>query len=329
MKNWIILFAFLTADLMLAVEATPTETACAGVKSLVPPKDDVPSPETIAQLKGCDSEALYYGIGKPIDYPAALGCAYAELQAGDELVFGGSAVLMMIYANGGLGKKRLDLALHFACQVSGAPAETEGRVSELVRRTKTPESKVFDLCDHTTSGFLMGHCTRRDSRLTDAKRDSKMQTAIANWNEAEKAAFEKLRKASDAFIEARGQNEVDLSGTARSAFVIAEEEILKKDFLQSLEKLENKTAPKYSEAQAKAEDKKLNRIYRKVITKKDGNLDAGTVTPEGIEKCQRAWLSYRNGWVEFAKVKYPNVSASVLLAWFTKKRNHMLRAFVK
>src|ERR1700712_1679818 len=44
-----------------------TRTICASVADSAPPVSDLPTPGQAADLKGCDAEALYYGIGRPAD----------------------------------------------------------------------------------------------------------------------------------------------------------------------------------------------------------------------------------------------------------------------
>jgi len=45
----------------------------------------------------------------------------------------------------------------------------------------------------------------------------------------------------------------------------------------------------------------------------------------GIQAAQRAWLRYRDAWVEFGKVRYPAVPAHAWRAWFTRQRIDMLK----
>ena len=100
------------------------------------------------------------------------------------------------------------------------------------------------------------------------------------------------------------------------------------DFIESIEKLEKKKAPKYSAKQASEEDRKMNLIFKQIDTIKEPSI-WGTITPDQISVTQKSWINYRDAWIAFAKIKYPNYSSESISAWFTKKRNHMLSSFTK
>jgi hypothetical protein len=79
--------------------AADLEATCARVEALPLP---TPAPLTEAEqaaLAGCDSEALYYGIGTPADPVKARQCAWLERGEHDGMLRG-EVILMMIYANG-------------------------------------------------------------------------------------------------------------------------------------------------------------------------------------------------------------------------------------
>ena len=90
---------------------------CRAVKGREPPKADRPSAAAAAALKGCDSEALYYGIGMKADPVKARHCAFLERDAGDQGTFGGSLMLMTIYANGIGAPLDLAAATPLACGI--------------------------------------------------------------------------------------------------------------------------------------------------------------------------------------------------------------------
>src|SRR5262245_41978449 len=78
-----------------------SQAVCRSVKAKRIPAADMPDASTVAALKGCDAEALYYGIGRPKDAVAARKCAIAQMSDADAKYdpFGGAALLMVIYAN--------------------------------------------------------------------------------------------------------------------------------------------------------------------------------------------------------------------------------------
>jgi hypothetical protein len=307
--------------------AEVAETAkeiCQQVKNIEQPANELPNTLKNNELKDCVSQNFYYGIGQPIDYEKARLCAYEEFKKNDKLVFGGSTILMMIYANGFEVKKNILLAERFACLIEGAPAEFDGRIHHLEKlKTDLNDSSKFDLCDDITSGFMMGHCAKNLNLIESAKRVSTINALIATFNETEKNTFIKLQAASKDFTKARIDNEVDLSGTARSMFQINEEAIQEKDFIESLQKLEKGKAPKYTHAQFLEEEKKMTSLNNKIQNSKE---TWGTISKDGINETQKSWLKYRELWIDFSKIKYPKYTSESISTWFTKKRNHMLNS---
>jgi len=73
-------------------------------------------------------------------------------------------------------------------------------------------------------------------------------------------------------------------------------------------------------------DAELNAAYRRVMAAKDPV--SGTVTRDGIRTAQRAWLSYRDASVAFAKIKYPSVTSESIRTRLTQKRVAELKAFL-
>ncbi len=318
-----------TDPITAAPEYAQSKAICRGLKRVAPPASDRPDRSALAALKGCRSEALYYGIGRRADPARARQCAFAERgSAEDGAGFAGDAMLMTIYANGIGAARNLDVAISLACQIGGAPAEQDGRVNHLAKlRAEHWTGTDFSFCDDVTSGFAMGVCASHDAALADAQRQQQFASVTAGWSEADKRAFAVLRKAEQAFVDARAGEEVDMSGTARAAMSIDEQQQQQTDFLAMLKSLTDGSAPSCTSEQLAAADTELNSAYRDVQHAKDPSR-WGTVTKDGIRTTQRAWLRYRDAWVAFAAAKYPAVSPDAIRCWLTGKRTAMLRAFL-
>ncbi len=85
---------------------------------------------------------------------------------------------------------------------------------------------------------------------------------------------------ADAFIGARGDNEVDLSGSARGEMIV-EEEAREKAFEALLDRLDRaEIAPGFA-----GDDRELNVVYQKVM-KGGGDGMWGTVTTDQIRKAE-------------------------------------------
>jgi uncharacterized protein YecT (DUF1311 family) len=305
---------------------TESKAICRGVLHREPPAADRPDARTAAALKGCDSEKLYYGIGMKADPVRARQCAFLEMQKEpDEGVFAGRTMLMTIYANGVGAKRDLDVATHLACGLDGAPAEVDGRVTHLAElKTKGWTGHDFDFCDDITSGLAEGYCTDHRATMAAPVREAKIAALASGFDPGQKQAFEALRRAHAAFVEAHGSGEVDMSGTARAAMEIEAEEAARDAFLDALQRLSTGRAPAFTHAQFVAADAKLNKTYREALAQAGPADSVGAVQKEGIRDAQRAWLRYRDAFLAFAALRYPQVSRDSLAAWLTEQRTKML-----
>ncbi len=288
------------------------------------PSEDKPTLEEKQNL--CSSGNL------PYDPVKARKCAYLQVEQNRrDGPFEGIAVLMRVYANGEGVKRNLDLALKFACDdADGAPAEYEGRILSLNQlRQAGNQSRNFDYCDDVTSGEMAGWCASRDAGNKKNKRDSELAGLISSWSKDDKQEFERLRLVWKKYLEA-SVNEVDQSGTGRSAFVIEHAESLEENFVSSMGKFSHGEFPSYSKEDFIQVDRELNMIYKEIQGKTENQVSLwGTVTKDGIKNTQRAWLKFRDAWVIFAKQKYPSVADVVWKTWLTRERIEQLKEFSK
>ena len=265
----------------------------------------------------------------PVDAEAARRCAIGERAADptNEDRFAGAAMLMTIYANGKGAPRDLTQALALACTLDGAPAETDGRVTHLAALRKDGPGPIdFSFCDDVTSGLNQGFCAAHDSTVAGVARDAAFAKLAAGLNGTDSAAFAAAHKAAEALAKARGENEVDLSGTGRAAFAIEAEDAVRDDALDLLQRLADGKLPPASPAQAAAEDKALNAAYQAVMTLDDPQW--GTPTKDGIKATQRAWLVYRDAVVAYATARAGQPAAAAALAWLTRRRTNELKGFL-
>ena len=319
--------AFDWADQKEYKEYAKSAALCAAVRTAKVPDPDRPPAQIVVSLKGCDAEALYYGIGRPADPVRARQCALSQKpDSDDDDLYGGPAVLIGIYANGAGAPKNLDMAMHLACGLEGStPAESDARVTHLATMKTEKAPKRFDICDDITSGFHAGQCAAHEAKITGLKRDAEMARLMSGWTPAERAAFVPLQAAQKAFTELRSGKEQDMTGTMRGVFYTDEMAIQADDFLLMIRQLSSARAPRYAAAQARDADADLNKAYQKALAAAPKTDDGGNVTQDNIRKTQRAWLAYRDAWIAFAKTKFPDYAPDSVNAWLTKKRSAMLR----
>ena len=317
---------------MLTASLAAQSQNCEKVKLSDFPKTDLPkiidtSHSMQAQLKENGSYKFYYGIGVPVDYVKARQLAFIEMALNNEKddiePFTGASILMMLYANGYGVNRNLDLSIRLACaNVGFAEAEIEGRMEHL-KKMKSGESKeVFDLCDDITSGYMTGYCAGVHSQLDKINRQAIIDSVIKSWSEKEKAAYATLRKAASGFFTERVMSEVDMSGTARVAEEVGEEESLEEDFKDKIIAANKCAFDPYTTQQWEAADQKLNSAYTKIM--KITNPHWGTVTKQGIRSTQRDWIAYRDAWITFAAVKCPQISTTALKTLLTTERTDQL-----
>ena len=273
----------------------------------------------------CDSSALLYGIGRPADPVAARACALREMTDHSDDPGRGAATLATIYANGSGVPRNYDVAIAYACLIDGAPAEMDGRIKHLAKlRADGPGKAPFDVCDDVTSGLMEGVCAERDGELADGKRDVAIASLTAGLAPAGKAAFGKLQAAETTFVKASADNEVDMSGTARGAMVVASQQKHQNAFAAIVRAiLDGKLPPTGSQA-----DKQLNATYGKVMALKETS-GLGTVEKKGIKATQLTWLRYRDAFVAFAKVAAPGLAPATLAAALTEARTKDLAALLQ
>jgi uncharacterized protein YecT (DUF1311 family) len=338
-RLWIPLLAISiwTPPLLAQLELTDADTKAKCAKYLETPLPTEASltaaPKTWPK---CDSTKLYSGIGIEVDYTAARQCAWTErlaIQAGIQprfttaSVFGGSAMLTVLYANGEGVERNIPLALRFACEAEGAPAEIEGRLESLgaLEVTLRPQAKRFDFCDDITSGFMEGFCAAYGSEMGNQDRENSFRALAADFTAAQRAKFDTARGLEEAYALAHAKDEIDLGGTARAMYQIDAEDTLKDDFLEALRSFEAAKFPAGSAELYRDSDEQLNYAYRRAIDDADKHKsDYGAVQPEGVRDAERAWLKYRDAWVAFAKTRYPTVSPEAWLILLTKDRTSIL-----
>jgi formylmethanofuran dehydrogenase subunit E len=302
--------------------------ACDQYEKLQVPESDLPTAEESKVLSSCEAKDLYFGFGQPADPTKARKCAFVEREKNKDtmqLVFGGAGLLTMIYANGNGAARNFDLALKFACEVDGAPAENDGRIEHLLKlKSEHWTGNDFHLCDDITSGFMMGMCARLGEDFNQAQRALKLSAITAKWTAAERAALHELQRAAKSFFETSSQYEVDLTGTARGAFQTEALASLNDAFVEAVERFEKGALPKFSAADLSKADRELNSVYSRIQAKPKPAL-VGELSPAGIKTAQRAWLPYREAWVRFGQVKYPKVTPESWRAWLTQERVKMLK----
>jgi len=297
---------------------------CRSVRIRKPPAADIPDASARSGLKGCDAEALYYGIGMKADPVRARQCAFVEMETGEETIFGGRVMLMTAYANGVGARRDLDLAIHYACTLEpAAPFEYDGRVLHLAKMKQEASPDPFHFCDDTTSGYAGGLCAMHQARLEQARREARLTRLAARFPTRSRALFTALRKTQDNYADSRGENETDFRGTLRVAFAVEAEEAVADEFLDTLERLSKGTLRSYTNSAFRKADARLNQRYRQLLDSEA--LEDMGLGKDGVRRAQRAWLAYRDAFIAFAAVAFPAVSRDSIAGNLTDQRAGTLK----
>lgn len=298
---------------------------CRGLRGVAPPPGDAPTAAEAADLADCSSEALFYGIGRPADPRAARLCAAVETRDADPQVtdfgFTGERMLMTVYANGLGAARNLDVATALACRAGGAPAEVDARVRHLARlKAEGWTGTDFSLCDDATSGLMQGVCADHDQLIARAGRARAFAALSSGWSPADRAAYAPLGRAEAAFVDRRGQGEVDQSGSGRAAAVVAAEDAQERAFAALLADAEAGRIAPAAASDARSADAALSAASAALMRRAPALARDTTVTAAGLAAAERAWLRYRDAWLAFAHARHPALPPDALLARLTRER---------
>jgi hypothetical protein len=296
---------------------------------------DIPTPLSGSELENCDEQALYYGIGRPVDFKAALQCGYyqrAHPQNNGNLFYG-PGVLSMLYANGRGVARDIDKAIRFSCENRWtSPREIELRIDHLEALRHLTQNDLallgpFDLCDDVTSGLSAGACAYIPFRIESLARERKLADIQGTWNPQAVKAFARVAAAEKAFAEARIGHEVEMRGSGRAEFAVEDSAKLEEQVLMNLLDFGAGRIPAVTVEETEADDRELGAVYQQLMKIPEDDW-TGTVSSEGIESTERAWLAMRDSWIEFGKVAFPNLTANQIKARLTHQRIHQLRSLL-
>ncbi len=297
------------------------------------PAKDLPDELGKSKYINGDSYRYYYGIGKQKNYIEARYAALIELEKyGDNKVFGGSAILMMLYANGLGVTKNINLALNLAkYNVKGATAEIEGRIESLVKIKNSKQPKFFDLCDDITSGIMMGYCAIRDSDIENQNFDSTISRIVEKWDKEARIEFLYFRTKIMEYIDYKSETETDRTGSAATMVKIEERQRLRKFFFNAIIFFESGKTLNNKDSDCTKAEKELSNIYSKLIKKSKGGhseFDIDTTIWFDIQSAQYKWFEYREVWTSFVISRYPKISKESVCDWITKERIKELKVFI-
>lgn len=321
---------------VLGQSTSTTPSDCSGYASIPLPAEAerVPASKT---PPSCASYRSYRGIGRPVDYSQARVCAWRErlAQKADlgqnpketiAWVVGGSLILADIYVNGAGVKRNIPLAMRFACESEKGMAMLALREIEKFK-SSSPAHLRFEFCDYAATTFTMNFCSAYKSQIEDDRRSRYYNSLKSSMTPEQKVTFERLLAAEDAYINAHAF-EVDQGGSIRVVRTISSQGILKDSFYAEVVHFERKKWPALSDKQTTWADTLLHEECQAKLQQLQARAkeDAypGSVTAEDLSRVERAWETYRDAWVAFARLRYPGAVAAIR-AGITLDRYRLLK----
>ena len=111
---------------------------------------------------------------------------------------------------------------------------------------------------------MSGFCADKQDQIDEAELGRKLLTITARWRPGDQQALALLERAAKRFFKARSENEVDLSGSMRAAFIIAENARLETSFVADIGRFERGDLPNPN-ADFMTADALLNSLYSKLM----------------------------------------------------------------
>lgn len=301
------------------------DAACSRVKTLQPPVGDLPSLARQRELRNCRADGLYYDVkdnpsAGQAEWDGVRACAYTEED---------HAVLMMIFANGYGVPRNLRLAAHYACLGEENREFAVSNVSDPAALAQEP-FRAFGPCQAYQNNFAVTDCTTEAHERNARLRGRMLDELSRGWQASQRTAFGQLRAVMLDFVAERGGSETDQRGSGRGTRSAYTEEEVERRFMRDIQQAERGDYPAYTQGEFKTLDKRLNETYRSLLRHMatpgpdDFLMGFGPVTRTDVRNTQRAWLKYRDAWVEFAAVRYPRVPAYAWKAMLTERRVRQL-----
>jgi hypothetical protein len=285
----------------------------------------------------CASYRSYRGIGRPKNYSEARACAWQERLAQkanlgqnqeqpNAWIVGGSLILADIYFNGAGVKRNVPLAMRFACESEEGLAKLA--LPDIVKsRGPSRADGTFEFCDYAASTLTMNFCSSYTSEIEDSRRSRFYNSLKSSMTPAQRAAFEKLLDAQNAYTEAHAL-EVDQGGSIRGLRTLASQRILKELFHADVLHFERQNWPSISTNQARMADIWLQREYVKDLQQlrmqAKESVSQGGVTADNLSAVEETWQNFRDAWVAFARLRYP-ATAALIRAKITLDRSRLLK----
>jgi uncharacterized protein YecT (DUF1311 family) len=237
-----------------------------------------------------------------------------------------SATLILLYANGQGVPRNADYATHIVCRIRST-FETDKALNQLIVELDASRSgratKWYTYCNlgfELDQGVEYG-CAQEAFEDAQNKRLDHLKLIASKWTAAQRSSFNAVLKAHDAYADANSSAESP-PGTGRGASMLEVQDNVNQEFAADIDRLEQRKLPKATHLDYVHANQDLNSGYRKVWAElvQTKAQDPDEPGPRNLLAAERAWLVYRDAFVAFAKLRWPQVSPDSWLTFLTRER---------
>jgi hypothetical protein len=275
----------------------------------------------------------------------------------------GPVILTMLYANGQGVPRNPAVALRMTCesidnQQIGSPdvfASEDQNKTLIPALLKTVEdtanektTEPLDMCNYVPGvARLETMCDAITLTRDQLDREHDITSLSAKFTTAQRAAFQNLLDALRAYYKAHDAQETSVMGHLLDSGawngILSDREHL---LIDDIHRFESGNLPTYTEAQYKSAERNHTAAFQYDVNEaakdmtgiqknfigdhtaptrpEDTNQLPEDLSPNALRATEQLWLAYRGAWVDFAHLRYAQVSRDSWLAWITLQHTHDL-----
>lgn len=171
-------------------------------------------------------------------------------------------------------------------------------------------------------------CAERDLAI-EKKRFDSLRKSIDARSPEERVAYNALIASFTAFVDAHLATEGCKGGTYCGVINENDRAIINRNFLVMAEGFLKDGFPSFTEDDLTREDAALNAAYQEEFSSLPASCSApdpvlGCVSQADLRDTERAWIRYRDAWVVFGRLRWPQVTSSSWLTYLTVQRTKQL-----
>jgi uncharacterized protein YecT (DUF1311 family) len=171
-------------------------------------------------------------------------------------------------------------------------------------------------------------CAERDLAI-EKVRFAAVRKSVEGRSPEERIAYNVLIVSLSEFLDSHIANEACRGGTNCGMINENEKALVNYDFLAMAEGFIKDGFPSFTTDDLAREDAALNVAYQKVLSSLPEGCQSSDRTSECVSQTdlrdtERAWIRYRDAWVTFGTLRWPQVTSTSILTYLTRQRTKQL-----